>query len=257
MSKGFSYKEMLNNALIIFINRRINESKDMQEKFNSLDEKKQQSLHKKIIDFTISKAKSIHETQGLGYVGVEDDTVISWIDDFFDDFEENTKEPEKPKIEPRTVSTSTLGSNKKEYDTEEGFFGLEVKIDKKKTLSKEDFITKIKEENKGKEVGFEWLDGKVKITIKDKKTKEEKHKEKETKKEEIPLKTTEDQEEDDGDFEEEDEVLEKEELEKETPLKTEDQEDEDEEYEEEDEDQEDEDEEYEEEDDEEEEDDFL
>ena len=184
---AFSYKEMLTNQLIVFINQRIATSKDMQDKVNSLSEEKVKKFQQKIVDSIIQKAKGLAEIQGTNYLGLMGDSgereMTSWVDTFFDDFEENMKEPEpKPKPKAKTTGTSTkitkTGAEKKiTHEIEESFFGIDVKIDKKTILSKDDFIKKIYSENEGKEITFKWENDKVEVIIKDKAEKKEKESE--------------------------------------------------------------------------------
>ena len=47
---AFSYKEMLTNQLMVFINQRIAQSKDMQEKVEKLDEEKKKKFQHKIVE---------------------------------------------------------------------------------------------------------------------------------------------------------------------------------------------------------------
>jgi hypothetical protein len=190
---SLSYKDAFTNMLIVFVNQRIKESKDMSAKVETLDEEKKKKFQKKVVDFITTKARALADLQGLNYVGVTDNVVIEWIDSFFDEFEANMKEPEpKPKAETRQKETGVAttitkaGAEKKiTHGVEEGFFGLEVKIDKKTVLSKDDFISKIYSENEGKEITFTWEDDKVEVIVKDKTEKKKKEKKPEVTQQEL------------------------------------------------------------------------
>ena len=154
------------------------------KKVEKLDEEKRKKFQHKIVESIINKAKSLAEIQGTQYLGMMGDSgekeMTSWIDSFFDEFEANMKEPEpKPKTPAKATGTSTTitkaGAEKNiTHDVEEGFFGLEVKIDKKTVLSKDDFISKIYSENEGKEITFTWEDDKVEVIIRNKAEKKKK-----------------------------------------------------------------------------------
>jgi hypothetical protein len=169
---SLSYKDAFTNMLIVFVNQRIKESKDMTDKISVLDEEKIKKFQKKVVEYITTKAKALAELQGLNYVGVTDNVVVEWIDSFFDEFEENMKEPEPKKVTTTTTKTNATVSKPKEsktsYIVEEGFFGLEVKLDKKKSITKEEFIEKINSENKDKIVSFVWGEEKVEVSIKEK-----------------------------------------------------------------------------------------
>jgi hypothetical protein len=175
--KGLSYKDLLTNMLIVFINKRVNESKNIAEKVESLGEEKKKKFHQKVVDFVINKAKSLAEIQGTQYLGVEDEIVVNWINDFFDEFEENMKEPEKKVIEKSTTTstkpTTTSNSLNKTitYNLEEGLMGVEVIIDKKSRMDIDDFKTKTTKENEGKIIEFKEENNKLTVTIKSKETK--------------------------------------------------------------------------------------
>lgn len=78
-----------------------------------------------------------------------------------------TTKYEKPQPKPSTTSTSksSLKPQTLEYDLEEGLMGLEIKWDKKTTLSKEEFETKFKETHgKNYDYKFEYSETKVKAS---------------------------------------------------------------------------------------------
>ena len=159
-----SYKELLTNMLIVFINKRIQESKDIADKVEALEDERKKKFHSKVVNYVISKAKGLAELQGTQYLGVEDSTVVDWINSFFDEFEENMKEPEKPKpTKATTTSSSNPLAKDISYDIEEGFFGIEIKFDKKTILSKEEFIKKMKEQYKDKKYELVWETDKVTV----------------------------------------------------------------------------------------------
>jgi len=164
---AFSYKEMLTNQLMVFINQRIATSKDMQDKVNSLTEEKKKKFQQKIVESIINKAKSLAEIQGTQYLGMMGDSgekeMLSWVDTFFDEFESNMKDPEKPKTTtPPTTRTSIAAApGKANYATEDGLFGLEISIDKKTKVGKEEFIERMNELYKGEVIKFEWKENEV------------------------------------------------------------------------------------------------
>lgn len=235
---AFSYKEMLTNQLMVFINQRIATSKDMQDKVEKLDEEKRKKFQQKIVDSIIQKAKSLAEIQGTQYLGLMGDSgekeMTSWVDTFFDEFEANMKDPEPKKVEKapaKATGTSTTitkaGAEKKiTHDVEEGFFGLEVKIDKKTVLSKDDFMSKIYSENEGKEITFTWEDDKVEVIIKDKAEKKKKEKKLEVTEQELDNEKIQniDEEDEETDIDEENDAIQME-IRKQSEEKTEDDED--------------------------------
>lgn len=165
---AFSYKEMLTNQLMVFINQRIATSKDMQDKVNSLTEEKRKKFQQKIVESIINKAKSLAEIQGTQYLGMMGDSgekeMLSWVDTFFDEFEENMKEPEKPKTTTKIKkATSSKKQEDLKFEIEEGLFGLEVIYDKKTKLSKDGFIKKIEEQYKDERIDFIWKENEVEI----------------------------------------------------------------------------------------------
>lgn len=172
---AFSYKEMLTNQLIVFINQRIAQSPHMQEKVGKLSKDEVKKFQKKIVDSIINKAKGLADIQGTEYVGLVgndgEKEMTSWVDVFFDEFEENMKEPEKAKTKVSTVTGATQVGKNLEFKIEEGMFGIEVKYDKKVVLSKEDFIKKISEKYKDKEHNYKWEDDKVTVVFEKARTK--------------------------------------------------------------------------------------
>lgn len=95
------------------------------------------------------------------------------------------KKYEKPKPQPKpSTSTSSSSTSSKpqtlEYDLEEGLMGLEIKWDKKETLSKEEFEEKFKKTHgENYDYKFEYSETKVKAsTISKEKNKDEEVEEK-------------------------------------------------------------------------------
>lgn len=143
--------EQLTDQLRVFINTEVNKDSTKKEKVEKLNNN---DLFYKLINEHINKtAKGYADTLGLQYLGVNDQTVIDWINKFFENFDERITKAKEEKVKQekakkeRAKKAETKKTSKKKdetYKVEEGLFGLEVTY-KKKALTKPEFEEELKQ----------------------------------------------------------------------------------------------------------------
>ena len=93
----------------------------------------------------------------------------SWVEDFFDDFEEKTKEViKKAPIKKAAVEEKKEKTNEKieiKYNYTEGFFGKEIQKSKKEIISEQELLEELKNKYKGREIKLDWSGTELIVTI--------------------------------------------------------------------------------------------